>query len=111
MGAEVLHKRASRVVSSILILILVVTAVTWLVYTPNGKLLREHITSETPQAKLETYVYAISNGDQGTALDQWKMPHLSNQQQLDALAERRKQVTFDLLAAKLSPKFTILDIQ
>ncbi len=106
-----LHKRASSVVSSILILILAVIAVTWLVYTPNGKLLREQITGETPQAKLETYVYAIAKGDQETALDQWEMPHLSNQEQLDALAERRKHVTSDLLAAKLNSQFTILDIQ
>lgn len=106
-----LHKPASRVVSSILILILMVTAVTWLVYTSNGKLLLEHITRETLQAKLETYVHAIANGDQETALDQWKLPHLSNEEQLNALAERRKQITSDLLAAEWSPKFTILDIQ
>ena len=106
-----LQKRASKVVSSILILILIVAGVTGLVYTPNGKLLREHITGETPQAKLEIYVRAIANGDQETALDQWEMPHLSNQEQLNALAERRRQIISDLLPAELSPKFTILDIQ
>ena len=106
-----LHKGASRVVSSILILILMVTAFTWLVYTPNGKLLREHITGETPQAKLETYVRAIANGNHETALDQWELPHLSNRAQLNALAARRRRITSDLLAAKLSPEFMILDIQ
>ncbi len=106
-----LYKRISNVVTSILILILIIVAMTWLVYAPDGKLLRERITGETPQAKLEVYVHAIAHGDQVTALDQWELPHLSNQEQLNALVERRRQVTSDLLAAGLSPKFTILHIQ
>lgn len=106
-----LYKRASNVVISILILILIIAAIFWLVYTPNGKLLRERMTGETPQAKLETYVHAVATGNQGTALDQWELPQLSNQEQLNALTERRKQVTSDLLAAELSPKFRILHIQ
>ena len=45
------------------------------------------------------------------ALSLWELPSLTNSDQLRALAGRRKQVTSDLLAARLDSRFTILHIE
>lgn len=80
----------------------------WLFDSPDGKVLREQMTGETPRAKVEAYVRAIGRSDETAALSLWELPNLQNQEQLSALTERRNQVTSELLAAKLDPAFTIL---
>lgn len=86
-------------------------AILWLINAPDGKLLRERMTGETPQYKVKAYVLAIARGDKAVALDQWELPSLSNQEQMDTLVEEAKQVTSDLLATELNPRFTILHLE
>jgi len=83
----------------------------WLFASPAGKALQERIAGETPAAKVAAYTRAIVRGDQGAALGLWELPNLQNQEQLQALAERRTRVTGDLLAANLRPDFTMLQVE
>ncbi len=89
----------------------VIFAILWLIDLPQGKLLREYVSGETPQAKVQAYVQAIARGDEETALSLWALPSLPNPEQLNALTERRDHITEKLLAAKLDPKFTVLHVE
>jgi hypothetical protein len=82
----------------------------WLLGSPDGTLLREQIAGETPRAKIAAYVQAILRGDEQAALDLWEPAHLANQEQAQALSERRRLVTRELCAARasLKPGFVIL---
>ncbi len=106
-----MHELAQKIRFSVAAIIMVILAYQWLIITPDGKLLQEKLTGETPQAKAAAYIQAITQGDETTALPMWELPYLTNSEQLDALSTRRKQVTSDLLAAELDSKFTILHIE
>ncbi len=78
---------------------------------PDGIALREEIMGNGPQAKVEAFVQTIARGDEKATLDLWELPHLANQEQSAALSERRRQVTAELLAARIRPELTILDVE
>ena len=46
----------------------------WLFDSPDGKVLREQMTGETPRAKVEGYVRAIARSDESAALSLWELP-------------------------------------
>ena len=72
----------------------------------------ERISGSTPEAKIRTYVKAVLRRDEEAALAAWVLPswELPNGRST-ALAERRKSVTRELIAADLQEDFLILDTQ
>lgn len=83
----------------------------WLFSSGDVTGLCERITGETPQAKATAYVRAVARGDEKAALELWEVPSPPDQEQLQALAERREQVTSELIAARVEPDFILLDAE
>jgi hypothetical protein len=92
-----------RLLVAVGILALVVMALIAPPGSPNGKLVFEWLTGETPQAKVGAYVLALALGNKGAALAWWGAP--------DDLSDRRAQVVSELLASGLSPRFSITRIE
>jgi len=99
-------KPAYRVGIITIILVGIGIGVFWLFTTfPND--IREHLTGETPQAKITAYLRAISHHERSAALDLWEL-QAPNPEQYDALRQRREKVTDELLAIGMT-NFTIFD--
>ena len=106
-----MSKLGLKIGITIVALVAIGLGICWLSTWADVTLLCEQITGETPQAKATAYVRAVLRGDEQAALDLWELPSLQNQEQLEALAERRQQVTSELIAARINPEFTILDTE
>ncbi len=105
------HKLGQKIGIAVILLAVITLASLWIFDSPDGKLLYEHMTGETPQAKVKAYMKATAQGDAEAVWRLWELPNLQNPEQLNALSERRKQVTSEFLAAKLDPNFTILHVE
>ena len=72
----------------------------------------EKAIGETPKAKIELYLQAVSKGDEKEALDFWEFPDWwdSSFVGFDQLKDRRKEITDELIKAKINPDFTITKI-
>lgn len=105
------HRLGQEIGIAVILLAVITLASLWLFDSPDGKLLYERILGETPQAKVQAYVQTLVRGDETAALSLWELPSLSNPEQLNALTERRKQVTSELLARRLGPVFAVLHIE
>lgn len=71
----------------------------------------EEATGKTPEAMLTRYVKSVASGDQGQAFAVWVNPEALNGNDREKFAGIREKVTEDLIAAKVSPGFTIKDIE
>jgi hypothetical protein len=96
---------------TVLALAAMVLAICWLFSSTDVTWLCEQIMGETPEAKATAYVRAVARGDENAALNLWELPGLQDQEQLQALAERREQVTSQLIAARIEAEVTILDTE
>jgi hypothetical protein len=83
----------------------------WLFVSPNGKVIIEQTTGETPEGKLQAYAHAIASTDENSALRLWELPTLPNVVQLNALAMRHTRVTSELLAASIKPEYVVLNVE
>lgn len=93
------------------IVIVVIVGVLVLFSLPGAAFL-EQITGETPQAKIASYVRAISRGDEKAALAVWKLPTWELYGGYsEKLRGRRQVVTHELIAAGIRPEFNILGIE
>ena len=83
----------------------------WLFVFPDGKLIIEQTTGETPESKLQAYALAIARSDEGMALRLWELPTLTNADQLNALAVRRSRVTTELLTVRVKPEYRVDNVE
>ena len=75
-------------------------------------LLLERVRGETPQARVDAYAQAILAGDEEAAFAAWTPPDPERNDELsEALRQRRRDVTRQLIAANLSETYTITDIE
>jgi len=79
----------------------------FLFFAPIPSMVREQLTGETPHAKITAYLQAVLRHDRRAALDLWE-PAASQPEQLEALRQRREQVTDELLTAGMTD-FTVLE--
>lgn len=72
----------------------------------------EKITNETPEAKINAYIQAVSKGDKETALKIWEYPtwNLESNDYI-LLKERREKATDELIKEKITSNFTITNIE
>ena len=72
----------------------------------------EKIKNETPKAKIELYLQAVSEEDEKTALNLWEFPDWwdSSFTGFDQLKDRREETTDKLIKAKVSSDLTITKI-
>ena len=71
--------------------------------------LREKLTGETPQVKVDAFMGAIILGNRSTAVDLWYLDDLSpDSDKYKALQARREKVTDELLHAQIQPEYMIL---
>ena len=72
----------------------------------------EKIKNETPQAKIELYLQAVSKGDKEEALTLWEFPNWwdSSFVGFNQLKDRREKITNRLIGAKINSDFTITKI-
>ncbi len=88
----------------------------WLSGPTAGGALRasvvERLRGETPEAKIEAYADAVLDGDEEAALAAWKAPAEDrDDEQSDALRQRRQEVTRDLIAADLDSEYMTTRIE
>jgi hypothetical protein len=75
-------------------------------------LLMERVRGETPQARVDAYVQAVLAGDEEAALAAWTPPDPERDEELsEALRQRRRDVTRQLIAAELGEAYTIADVE
>ena len=101
----------SRTKERILLLaLLLLIGCIYLLGSPSTRLtLLEQIGGNTPTARARAYAEAILRGDEEAALAIWELPSWELPDgRLAALAERRKAVTRELIAADLQEDFLIL---
>ena len=82
----------------------------WLCPLPPGAppwraAIQELLMGETPQARVAAYVRGIVAGDEDAALAVWELP------QSGPLSQRRRDVTRQLMAAGISPRYLVLNVE
>ncbi len=72
----------------------------------------EKAISETPKAKIELYLQAVSKEDKKEALTLWEFPNWWNSSFMgfDQLKDRREEMTNKLIEAKINSDFTVTKI-
>lgn len=105
-----LHKKYAVV--AILIILL---ALTFFMAYINGIFtpLIERIFNETPQARIYDFVHAISTDNEKKASNLWIIPEWWNSdfKEFDDLKARKERVINELVNKKISPDFTIENIE
>ena len=71
----------------------------------------ERVRGETPQARVDAYAQAVLAGDEEGALAAWTSPDPERTDELsEALRQRRRDVTRQLIAAELDEDYMIADV-
>ncbi|MBN1935403.1 MAG: hypothetical protein JW934_12110 [Anaerolineae bacterium] len=77
-----------------------------------GDAIREAAARKALHTKIAVLVAALAEGDEAAALDLWALPNaLPELSRLTLLAERRKSVIRDLIAAGINVEFQVLNVQ
>lgn len=72
----------------------------------------DRLSGETPGAKVAAFAHDVGRGDEATDLRLWELPSANpSDERFAALAERRAEVTRDLIAAGVRPDITIRSIE
>ncbi len=103
-------KKVVQIITGVLLLIIFI----FLLYI-NGVFNSyiENILNETPEAKVNEYLNAISQGDKASALNLWKISENQNYdvKKLNDLKERKEKNTQELMNNKMGNNFTIENIE
>lgn len=99
----------------IFVLLLVVVLSGFYIETEYGisSLIIEKVTGKTPEAKIESYIKAVSGGNKEQAFVVWDIPEI-NKSSADYYKEQKEQretFTQDLIAKKISSNFKIKNIE
>lgn len=70
----------------------------------------EQATANLPQAKIAEFVQSIVQGDKDTALKLWEVFEDTSSEQQRALIKRREKIVSDLVSAKITPEYRVLNI-
>ncbi|NOQ68102.1 hypothetical protein GQ568_01520 [Patescibacteria group bacterium] len=78
-----------------------------------SSLIVEKIQNETPEAKITSYIQAVSNGDKEKALSFWEISESYglSLKYCDKIKNRGEQITKDLIKKKIKPEFVITNIE
>jgi len=96
-----------------IIIVLLAACFWWMYLTGDLVLFAEKIINETPEAKVNAYIQAITKNNKEQALSVWEFPGWWNSSFIgfDQLKERREKTTDDLLKAKINSNFTVTRIE
>ena len=78
-----------------------------------SSLLIEKITNENPEAKITSYIQAVSNGDEEAALSFWNISesYELNPEYSNKIKDRGERITKELIEKKIKSDFTITHIE
>ena len=71
----------------------------------------EHVTGETPEAKVRAFAHALAAGDESRALQLWQVPVSLPEETRAALVARQKRTVERLLRAETEGHVDILDVE
>lgn len=73
----------------------------------------EKIKNETPEAKIASYIQAVSNGDTEKALSFWEISesYELNPEYCDGIKDRGEQITKELIKKEIKSDFTVTHIE